>query len=354
MKRRIAVYFLAASAIGLFFLWLAARGLPYEEVGPYLEQADLGHLALWSAVFLAVYAVCHYARVVRWDYLVRPLGEVDQRRVHRASAVGFTAILLLPLRLGELVRPALLARRTELTTSSLLATAVVERVIDGLFVTGLLFLTLTTYGGEQATGFARTTGWISAAIFIPALLICGLALWRREGTLRFVDALLRPISEAVADFAAELLDDFIDGFEALSDRGTLAGFLGVTGIYWAVNIVSLWLLARFGFGFEIGVWQAATVIAILVIGIMIPAGPALTGNFEFFLTEGLALFVAFEAAGAEVAVFAFAALVHILQFVVIVVPGFWVMWTDPAARHLLTISREAQDSIEHDRTDASE
>ena len=346
MKRRILYYFLAANAIGIFFLWLAARDLPFGEIVPYLQGANLPHLLLWSGVFVGVYAVCHYARVVRWDYLVQPIGAVETRRVHRASAVGFAAILLLPLRLGEFVRPSLLARRSELSISSLLATAVVERVIDGLFVTGLLFATLMTYTGGRATGFARTTGLIAAAIFIPALLLCALALWRRRWALGLVDTLARPISEKLADYADELLDDFIDGFTALADSGSLAGFLGVTCVYWTINIISLWLLAHYGFGFPVGPWESATVIAILVIGIMIPAGPALTGNFEFFLTKGLALFVAIEAAGAKVAVFA--ALVHILQFVVIVVPGFWVMWTDPAARHLLRISSEAQEQIEGD------
>lgn len=345
MKKRIVAYFLAANAIGIFFLWLAARDLPFGEIGPYLKQADVAHLVLWSCVFVVVYSVCHLARILRWDYLVQPLGEVETSAVNRASAVGFAAIILLPLRLGEFVRPSLLARRSELSMTSLLATAVVERVIDGLFVTGLLFATLVTYTGGHATGFARTTGLIAAAIFVPALAVCSLALWRRDWALKLVDAIVRPISDKLADYGRDVLDNFIEGFTALADRGSLVGFLGMTVIYWVVNIISMWLLARFGFGFEIGVWDTATVIAILVIGIMIPAGPALTGNFEFFLTKGLALFVAIAAVGAEVAVFA--ALVHVLQFVVIVLPGFWVMWTDPAARHLISISRDAQEQIEN-------
>jgi len=344
MNRRVAASFVAANLIGLLFLWLAARDLPFEQIGPYLRSADLGATLGWSVVFVGIYAVCHLARVLRWNQLVQPLGEVDERTVHRASAVGFAAILLLPLRLGELVRPALLARRSSLTVSSLLATAVVERVIDGLFVTGLLFVTLLTYDGGRATGFAHTTGWIAAGIFLPALLCCALALWRRQLALDLVDLLVRPVSEGLADWAAELLGDFIDGFTALADRGRLGGFLLVTVLYWSVNVVSMWVLARFGFGFDIGLWETTTVIAILVIGIMIPAGPALTGNFELFLTKGLALFVVLEQVGGRVAVFA--ALVHVLQFVVIVAPGFWVMWTDPAARHLIQISQDAQDKIE--------
>lgn len=344
MNRRIVVYFIAANVIGIFFLWLAARDLPFEQIGPYLESADYGLTLFWSGVFVAIYAVCHFARIIRWNHLVQPLGEVDNRTVHRASAVGFAAILLLPLRLGELVRPSLLARRSDLQMSSLLATAVVERVIDGLFVTGLLFVTLLTYDGGRATGFARTTGWIAAAIFIPALVCCGLALWRRDLAVGIVDALVRPVSETVADWASELLSDFIDGFTALADGGRIGGFLSVTVVYWFVNVVSMWVLARYGFGFDIGLWDTTTVIAILVIGIMIPAGPALTGNFELFLTKGLALFVALDQVGGRVAVFA--ALVHVLQFIVIVLPGFWVMWTDPAARHLIQISEDAQERIE--------
>lgn len=346
MKRRIVFYFVAANAIGVFFLWLAARGLPYEQIGPYLKGADLGHLLTWSGLFMLVYAFCHAARIIRWDYLVQPLGEVETRKVHRASAVGFTAILLLPLRLGEFVRPSLLARRSELSMSSLLATAVVERVIDGLLVTGLLFLTLVTYDGGKATDFAQTVGLVAAAIFIPALVVCGLALWRRGWAIGLVDMLLRPLSEPLADKIAEMLDNFIDGFSGLADRGSLVPFLGLTVVYWTVNIVSLWLLGRFGFGLTLGLWESATVIAILVVGIMIPAGPALTGNFEFFMTKGLALFVAMDVYGGKAAVFA--ALVHILQFLVIVVPGFWVMWTDPAARHLISISREGQQRIDRD------
>ncbi|MFB6264256.1 MAG: lysylphosphatidylglycerol synthase transmembrane domain-containing protein [Bradymonadaceae bacterium] len=344
MKHRVGWYFVAANAIGLLFLWLAARDLPFGEIVPYLRGADLSRLAFWSLLFLLLYGVCHAARVLRWEFLVRPIGDVERRPVDRAAALGFAAIVLLPLRLGELVRPYLLARRSDLSTSSLLATAVVERVIDGLFVTGLLFVTLATYSGGASTGFATMTGLIAAAIFVPALLICGLALWRREWTLWVVESLARPFSTSLAERGAELLDTFIDGFLALAHRGILGRFLVVTAIYWGTNVVSLWLLARYGFGLAIDPWNAVTVVAILVVGIMIPAGPALTGNFEYFVSKGMGLFVALEVVGARVAVFA--ALLHVLQFIVIVAPGFWVMWTDPAARHLIEISERAREELD--------
>ena len=166
---RFLISFLIANIIGVFFLWLASRGLPLQEVIDYFKHADASHLALWSGVYVGVYIVCHGARIVRWYDLVRPLGEVDARLVHRVCVVGFTAILLLPLRLGELVRPYLLSRRTPFSMTAVLGTAVVERVIDGLIITGLLFVTLATYEGTQATEFAYATGGLSALIFLGAL-----------------------------------------------------------------------------------------------------------------------------------------------------------------------------------------
>ena len=343
---RFAVYFLLANVIGGLFLWLAAKDLPFDQIGGYLEQADMAHLGLWGGVFVLVYAICHWARIFRWSYLVRPLGDdVDSMTVHRVCTVGFTAIILLPLRLGELVRPYLLARRTELPMTGVLATAVVERVIDGLVMTGLLFLTLAFYTGGRATGFATTAGLIAAAIFVPALMVCILAFWRKQWTLETLRKLGNPVSEKLTERATGMLDDFIEGFRGLLEADQVGRYLWVTLLYWFTNVLSMWLLARMGFGLDLTLWQTATVLPILVIGIMIPAGPGLAGNFEYFMAKGMALFVATEVAAVGTRVAVFAAAVHILQFLVIVIPGFFVMWIDPEARHLIRLSRQAEDAV---------
>ncbi|MFU8805773.1 MAG: lysylphosphatidylglycerol synthase transmembrane domain-containing protein, partial [Bradymonadaceae bacterium] len=331
-----------ANIIGAFFLWLTARTLPFGDVWAYLGQADLGHLLRWSLAFVAIYVVCHGSRVIRWYYLVRPLGPVEPGTVHRVCAVGFTAILLLPLRLGELVRPYLLARTSNLPMSGILGTAVVERVIDGLLITGLLFVTLATYRGDHATEFAMGAGILSAAIFVPALSMCLLAFWRRQWATVLVAQTLGRVHPQLADKVGGMLYAFIDGFRALLHARYLWRFLGLTVLYWGTNVLSMWVLARFGFGLEVGIWEMTTVLAILVIGIMIPAGPAMAGNFEYFMAQGLGLFVLLEIAEVGTLVALFAASVHILQFIVIVIPGFVVMWLDPRARHLIRLSREAE------------
>ncbi|AWV90126.1 lysylphosphatidylglycerol synthase transmembrane domain-containing protein [Bradymonas sediminis] len=342
--RRFAVYFIIANIIGGFFLWLASRSLPLDHISAYLKGADLGHLGLWAGVFLAIYSVSHWARVYRWSFLVRPLDEsIPPMTIHRVCAVGFTAILLLPLRLGELVRPYLLSRRTDLSLSAVLGTTVVERVIDGLLITGLLFVTLAFYDGSHETAFATYTGIISALIFVPALLVCILTFWRKEWMITNLRRIGSLVSAGITAKLLGLLDDFIEGFRGLLKADYLGRFIGITALYWFTNIASMWVFASMGFGLELSLWQMTTVLPILVIGIMIPAGPGMAGNFEFFMARGIALFLAIDVAevGAKVAVFA--ATVHVLQFLAIIIPGFVVMWTDPEARHLIRLSSEAEE-----------
>lgn len=344
---RFVVYFIIANLIGGFFLWLVAKDLPLDAIAAYFAQADASELILASAAFVCIYAVSHIARVMRWFELVRPIEpSVDPWTVHKVCLVGLTAILLLPLRLGELVRPYLLAKQTSVKASAALGTAVVERVMDGLAMTGLLFVTLATYNGTGATTFAMTTGVISASIFSGALVMCVLAYWRMTLAQRVIDATFGRVWGRLADKLSGLLRDFITGFRALGSRGAMVKFLCATIVYWIANVLSLWVLARWGFGLEIGIWQMTTVLALLVIGIMVPGGPGMAGSFEFFMLRALALFVAVDDPTVAPKAGAFAALVHVLQLAVITIPGAVVMWIDPQSRNLIQLADEANETLD--------
>lgn len=329
---RFGLSLLAAMIIGAVFFALAAHTVPIESVRAYIGEIDWGRLSLGSAVFVVIYAVCHGARIARWHVLVGPLGDVDFKETCRVGAVGFTAILLLPLRLGELVRPFLLAHRNSVSGAGAVGTIVVERILDGLVVTGLLFAGLWTYQGEASTELARTAGTVAAAIFVPALGMCLLARYSRRLARRVVMATVGRFSERVGGWIADLFDQFATGLEGMSRRGELVRFLGATAVYWGANVISMWALLTIGFDLEVGLWEMITVMAVLVVGIMVPAGPALAGNFEYFMVQGLGLYVAVDQAGVAGEVGAYAALVHLLQIAVIVAPGVWVMVRHRALR----------------------
>jgi len=174
--------------------------------------------------------------------------------------------------------------------------------------------------------------------------MCLLAWWRRESAKWLLEVTVGRFFPALSSKLEGLLLAFIDGLYALTRAHALARFFAFSVVYWSFNGLSMWALARMGFGLEIGPWEAMTVLSVLVVGIMIPAGPAMAGNFEYFLLQGLGLFVALEGETTLGAIGAFAATLHVLQFIVILSPALYVMIRDPESRGLLKIASTPQNN----------
>ncbi len=349
--RRFAIYFVIANLIGVFFLWLAAKELPFGKILEFLGTYDTTRFVAWSLAFCALYGLCHLARVVRWYELVRCLDESDsdgekvvvsKRQAASICAIGFMAILLLPLRLGEFVRPYLLSKKSGVPMTAALGTVVVERVIDGMVITGMLFVTASTYAFSEQRVFALSLAAFAGAIFFPAFFMCAISLWKRELAFTITQKTLGLFSEKIASKVIDLLGAFIDGFKALKNGSSLGKFLAFTAIYWIANGASMWLLARFAFGFDVSLFDGYTLLAILVVGIMLPGGPAMAGNYEYFVNRGMLL----VSTTAPEGIAAFAATIHVLQFLVIVIPGMLIMAFDKSMRSIIKIANESMDAVD--------
>src|SRR5690349_18337526 len=107
------------------------------------EGGDFAHVN-WLAVpaYIATLVVMSYFRAVRWRYLLRSFADIPQRRVLSVSWIGFAAILLMPFRLGEIVRPYMIREKGKVSMSSATGTVVAERVVDGLYLSIILAIAL--------------------------------------------------------------------------------------------------------------------------------------------------------------------------------------------------------------------
>ena len=65
-------------------------------------------------LYLCCLGIIHFLRAYRWEPLIRGFvnSPLTLGRLNAISAVGFMAMFLLPMRLGELVRPMLAQRET--------------------------------------------------------------------------------------------------------------------------------------------------------------------------------------------------------------------------------------------------
>lgn len=255
---------------------------------------------LWVLPYLLAFAVIHVARILRFGVLLRPLAKLSLWRLTLISSVGYMAIIVLPLRLGEFVRPYLVTE-DGVSFSGALGACVVERVLDGLAVCGLLFASVAVAASAGVTipPSIYLAGGLAATLFMGTLAVLLLARWKRQATLRVIRALGRPISARVTEKLLSLVDGFLDGVDSLPNKRLVASLFGLTLLYWGANICGHWFLLQAAgvvdpAGLDLGLAEATAIMAILAIGIILPAGPGFAGNFEAAARLGMSPFVTAE------------------------------------------------------------
>lgn len=314
------VKLVASLLIGAFFVWLAARGVNWDDLQRVFAQVDLERLL----GYFVILSVIQLVRILRWGVLLKPLGQVGFGRLMSVGSVGIMALILLPLRLGEFARPILIARKGEIRISAALATVVVERVVDSLamalMLTGILFF----LGDSLRVPFEiHTWAWVILAIFMMILVFLVVAHRRRERTVAWFKRWpLRLLPGRLAGRLESMLRSFIDGLQALPNLRLAAVFLVMTVVYWGMAGMGLWyMFGAFSDLVQLGPLEAFTVLSVLCVGLMIPAGPGMIGNFHYFTKLGLSLFI--SKAGLGTSGMAFAIIVHAMQL------GQQVIWGVP-------------------------
>ena len=147
------------------------------------------------------------------------------------------AISLIPMRLGEVVRPFLISTKEEVPLTSALATVLVERVLDaialvvGLFVV-LLFLPLPDW--------VITGGIIILALGILVMTVIVLSAFNKATSL--VTPLFRLVPSRLNTRLRDILKTFADGFKVASDPGKMGYVLLLTFLIWGTSAAGVYIL----------------------------------------------------------------------------------------------------------------
>jgi hypothetical protein len=252
-----------------------------------------GYVVLWSMV--------HVLRAARWYWLLEPIHRVPMKKILSVSFIGFAAIVALPFRTGEMVRPVLIRKKGELSGWAATGTIGAERVIDGLFLSVLLFVALLVSEpldplpdriGELDVPAAVVPGaaYAALALFAVAFVAMGLFYWRRRLARSLTEATVGLISKPLAAWLAERVDKVAQGLEFLPRARFFVPFFAITAVYWLLNAAATWLLGiGVGFG-EMSYSEACVNMGVLALGILLPNAPGFFGAFQISVYAALALY----------------------------------------------------------------
>lgn len=305
LLRRLLPKLIVSVALGALFAWLVARGGV-----PLLPPLSAFRDVVWWTLpaYVVVLFATTWVRASRWRFLVEPIKHVSLRDVIALNWIGFFAIFILPMRLGELARPALSKLREGIPISVGFGTIAVERVLDGL-VTSLcvafaVFALPHLQTDDPLAKHVPAYGMLALAVFLGALLALGLFLWQRKLAALLVERTFGLFSKRLAALLASKIDGVADGIRSIGNPRLGAGFLAETLVYWTLNAAGMWLLA-WGCGLPMNFGHAVAIMGILAIGILLPAGPGLFGNFQLAVMAALKLYFPEQVVATHGAVYIF-------------------------------------------------
>ena len=271
--------------VGAACVVYALHGMDRHSFGEALRALPASAIA----VYLATLALTNLFRAWRWEYLLRPLGvTVPLRRLLLMSSVGFMAILALPVRLGEFVRPYYVTRERGVRMSAALGTVAVERIIDGLLISILFFVSYLLSAGASFTPALRLGAWISLLGFVGLTTFLALARVWTEPTIAFAlkVSLIEYVAPKRAHHVADKLRALISGFHVLADHRNFGIFLVQSILYWGINGFGMWILAR-QMDLPISLAAAYTTMAFTGVILSLPNPPGNVGPFQAAIKAGL-------------------------------------------------------------------
>ena len=155
-KRNILI--IIGGLLGLFFLWLAFRDISLVDLEDGVRKMKVWYLL--PCLFLAI--SCQFVRAIRFGVILSPFCSLNVKSLWDLLNIWAAANMILPARLGELVRPYLLQQRGA-SFSSVFGSVMVERFFD---LSGLLLL----LGVVSAKNTGRST-----KIFFPGNVFVNLS-----------------------------------------------------------------------------------------------------------------------------------------------------------------------------------
>lgn len=310
-----------AVSLGLaaLLLWLFFRNLDLGELARTLSAAHPG----WLVLALAITFFNFPFRSWRWTRLLHHVQHIPQREAFSATCIGFAASVLLPARAGEIVRPAVLSRRTGLPFAPALASIAVERLID-LVAVVLLFVVYAVGGWAPADLSAEAHGRLellrrSAFLLGAATLVvfAGLGLLAARPHLadRVLGPLERRLPTRIAARVVALLRSFLGGLASIRTGSDVAVMSSSTLVMWLLNVLQFYSVAR---AFEVVLPFPAFFFVLTwgVLGLAIPT-PGGVGGYHTAVAYSLTGFYGIAAAPAA----ATALVTHAIAFVPVTLAG---------------------------------
>ena len=289
------------------FLWKANL----SEVWTIMRSAN----GAWITVGLLVNFSALVFRAIRWRLLIDPRRPPPFYPTFFATTVGYMLSTVLPIRAGDVARPALLARRTDVRFVDALGPVLTERILDLISILAL-FLFFCIYRWREFDNVVVHGGALSAGALLAALILFILGIYFYRESVRRAHAWLGKLIPArFREPWMRFFDAFANSLQVRTHPGALAVVLLSTAIIWVCLVTQFWfvmLAMRRVLPFDSTIFLCA--VTAVAVAIPTPGG---VGGFHKVCQYVLTTFYGFDIDSSVAA----AVLFHVVGTAPVVVAG---------------------------------
>ncbi len=314
---------LRVALIALITILLLALFLRNSDPGEILRA--LADVSLpWFVLALMTNFTALLLRTARWRTILTATGRRPPLYdTFLSTAIGFMSSAILPVRAGDLIRPALLSRRTGTRFSTTLATVVSERIIDLVAVLTMVIVFalagLGTLSDDPAT--ARKAILIPTAATVAAMGLAALVAlivvvyFFREGSRRLQHRVAALLPKRFRRGWINFFDTLAAAVAIVGRPSVFARVVLLTAGIWACLTGQL-ILVLHAIGRPLPYIASFLVTGMTILGLWIPT-PGGVGGFHKAAQMALTNFYGFDVNSSIVAALIF----HIVGTMPVIATG---------------------------------
>jgi uncharacterized protein (TIRG00374 family) len=224
-------------------------------------------------------------RVWRWRGLLAPVRRnVPFRPMFASVILGYMTTWLVPGRIGELVRPALLSAKEDVPLGPCVGTVVADRLLDGVAIVGLFAIGSLNASfsatAESLAGEIRLGAWIALAVIVVCLT--GLIVVSTSGPR--VDAWMSRRAKPIR-WLGQAAIGLSQGVAALRSPRRIVPILFYSFAAWLTIALGTWIGMRAA-GATVGFSESLVMLLPLALGVAIPT-PGGVGGYHAAMKWGL-------------------------------------------------------------------
>lgn len=311
-----AFKFIIGVGISVLFFWLAFNGISIDEVLDVAKDMEYG----WILPFALVVLVAHFLRAERWRLLLSEEKERNRLTLFTGVMLAYMLNYAFP-RLGEVTRPVYVARKEGDSSTKLIGTIVLERVVDMLSMIVLtVFVAIFLINDQEKLSQLVNTDILGADSSLLLLVIVGVVGLVLLAIVYFIIKKLAESNEKVDNLFQKiiaLVKTFIDGVLAIRELKSWPLFVLYTLLIWVCYIlmtfIPFWMF-DLADTYHLDLVDALIITVIAAIGIIIPA-PGGFGTYHLITQQALLILYSIPAATG----FAYATINHATAMFLIII-----------------------------------